>query len=72
MIKVLDGFLFVLSKSLFIYEMNAENISFFGQIDTTKYDAIVDYDIKKVDDKKYYFYILDKVYGLNILKVLLK
>ncbi|CAD8150929.1 unnamed protein product [Paramecium pentaurelia] len=71
-IKIYDGFLFVVNKFIYVYDLQNNTNKYFGQIDITKFQNIIDYDIKKIDDKKYYFYIMDKHFGLTVLKMLLR
>ncbi|CAD8065212.1 unnamed protein product [Paramecium sonneborni] len=71
-IKLYDGFLFALNKFIYVYDLQNNTNKYFGQIDLTKYQKIIDYDLKKIDDKKYYLYLMDQHLGLNIIKLLLR
>ncbi|CAD8045216.1 unnamed protein product [Paramecium primaurelia] len=71
-IKTYDGFLFVINKFIYVYDLQNKTNKYFGSIDISKFQNIIDFDIKKIDDKKYYFYLMDQHLGLNVLKLLLK
>ncbi|CAK62283.1 unnamed protein product (macronuclear) [Paramecium tetraurelia] len=70
--KICDGFLFVVNKYIFVYDLQNNTNKYFGQIDLTKFQNIIDFDIKRIDEKKYYIYLMDKNNGLTILKLLLR
>ncbi|CAK91476.1 unnamed protein product (macronuclear) [Paramecium tetraurelia] len=71
-IKTYDGFLFVINKFIYVYDLQNNTNKYFGSIDISKFQNIIEYDIKKIDDFKYYLYLMDQHFGLNVLKLLFR